>query len=586
MKHYMVITVGLIFAALHSSAEEQILFVSDRHGNDEIYRHFPGIRTQRLTFAAGLDSDPALSPDGTKMAYVSSPNRTFQITVLDFKSGKHEQLTFSLSPKRNFSPSWSPDGDRIAFASDRDGDMDIYIMDANGRDVSNLTDDSLWNDSSPHWSPVSNNIVFISYCGTEWDEVYLLDVQTGIQRKLTSSSYFAAHPRWSPNGSQIAYLSTHVPLPAFVQPNTAIWRVKSDGSDLEKIVTQGETNTHPKYSPNGEWVAFESYIDSNSDIYTLNINTQELIRLTTHHGYDSYPDWSPDGERIAFVSGRDGNLDIFTMTVNREQLTNLTMNGFSEHHPTWSPDGERIVFSRRMGDTSTRIFVIDSDGENEVELVDLPISNTFPTWSPRGDKLAFVNRPEPGEPKSRIYTIDFDGQNLDVIYEDLDNRIGEMDWSADGTQIIINQIRGPISFLDLATQEVQTINVQVSNLYTLDWSPNGQDIIFSAPIPVEVGEPRHGIFIIDRDGTPLRTIYMDTPPFTRADGLTWSPDGNKMLFGHDGKLFMLDLESEAAELYMETGGNPDWQDPTRPRPVSPRNKLNTTWGELKKGERR
>ncbi len=582
MKYYILFTIALTFISLLASANEQILFESNRHGNDEIYRHFPGVRTQRLTFDEGGDYDPELSPDGTKMAYASRINGDLEIAVMDLKSGKRQQLTFS--PRSNLQPTWSPDGSRIAFASNRDGDMDIYIMDADGKNESNVTDNSPWDDSSPHWSPVSEKVVFISYRDDLWDEVYMLDVQTGIERKLTTSSYFAAHPRWSPNGSQIAYLSTEVP--EFAPQTTAIWRVKSDGSELQALVTQGEANTHPKYSPDGKWIAFVSYRDLNTDIYTLNLETQELTRLTTHLGNDSYPEWSPDGKRIAFMSSRDGNPDIFTMTVDREQLTNLTKSGSTEYYPTWSPDGKKIAFSRKMGDTSTRIYVIDSGGGNEVELVDLLFSNTFSAWSPQGDKIAFVNRPKRGEPKSRIYTIDPDGQNLQVIYEDADERIGEITWSADGTQIIINQIRGPIAFLDTGTHEVHTINVQVSNLYTLDWSPNGRYIIFSAPMPVEIREPRHGVFIIDRDGNALRTIFMDTPPFTRTDGLTWSPDGNKMLFGHDGRLYTLDLESEATELLTESGSNPDWQNPSRPRSVSPQNMLNTTWGEMKKSENR
>ena len=62
------------------------------------------------------------------------------------------------------------------------------------------------------------------------------------------------------------------------------------------------------------------------------------------------------------------NPDVFTMTVNGGQLVNLTKNGMAELSPTWSPDGAKIAFGRRMGDNSIRIYVIDSNGENEVKV--------------------------------------------------------------------------------------------------------------------------------------------------------------------------------------------------------------------------
>lgn len=584
MKLCIAFAVSFTFVALLANAEEQILFVSNRHANDEIYRHFPGVRTQRLTFDEGGDYYPALSPDGKKMAYVPRIGGILEIAVLDFKSGKRKQLTFSLPTKGNLHPTWSPEGGRIAFSSDRDGDYEIYVMDANGENLKKMTDNSHWNDVSPHWSPVSQKVVFISRRSGEWDVVHLIDVRTGEQRKLTSSISPVDYPRWSPNGSQIAYLSTK--LPELPRQTSEIWRAKADGEDAEALVTEGGGNWRPKYSPDGKWIAFDSYRDFNRDIYALNLESRAVTRLTTHLGDDLYPEWSPDGEHLAFVSGRDGNPDLFTMTVNREQLTNLTKNGFSEYHPTWSPDGGKIAFSRGLGDTSSRIYVIDSDGENEVELVGLPFDNDFPAWSPLGNTIAFVNRPEPGEPQSLIYTVEPDGKNLQVIYENPDKRIRQIAWSGDGAQLIFSHIGGPISLLNTATHEVRTIDLPVHRPSSPDWSPDGQDITFiTFPPPIENFEWGDGVFIIDRDGNPVRTIIMDTPPLM-TEGLTWSPDGKKLLFGRHGGLYTLDLASEAVELFLESASEPDWRDPSGPQSVSPRNKLNTTWGEIKSGENR
>ena len=584
MKHYIVIAGGLTVVSLIAHAEEQILFVSGEIRDAEIYRQFPGGEPERLTFNSGRDGHPALSPDGTKMAYYTTIDRVFQIAVLDFESGESEQLTFSRWPRSNFHPSWSPDGKRIAYSSEEDGDFDIYIMDADGKNATNMTDNSLWDDSWLHWSPAGPKIVFTSNRDGGADEVYLLDVNTRVQRRLTNSFIRATYPRWSPNGSQIAYVSAEY---SETPPLTwAIWRVKADGSNLEALVTEVERNAYPKFSPDGKRIAFVSSRDSNTDIYAFNVETNEEARLTMHLGYDSYPDWSPDGERIAFVSTRDGNRDIFTMTLEREQLTNLTKSVTSESYPTWSPNGEKIAFSRRMGDTSIRIYVIDSTGENEIKLVDVPFFNIYPAWSPRGDKIAFVNRPERENPMFRICTVDPDGQNLHALYENREQEHAPgISWSGDGTEILFHRDGGRIAFLDTVTSEVRTLQLPVIGIDNPDWSQSGRDITFLAfAHTVETFEPRDGVFIIDRDGNLLRKI-LTGGRFITYHGLAWSPDGNKILVGREDGIFTLDLDSEAMELFMESASNPDWQDPSLPRSVTPQHKLKTTWGEMKKSER-
>ena len=241
------------------------------------------------------------------------------------------------------------------------------------------------------------------------------------------------------------------------------------------------------------------------------------------------------------------------------------------------------------GGRQQQIYIIDSDGENEVELVALPVNNDFPAWSPLGNKIAFVNRPERGERKSLIYTVNPNGKNLQAIYKSLDKRMRQMAWSGDGTEIIFSPIRGPIAFLDTVTHEVRTIDLPFDLPVYLpsspDWTPDGQDIIFAAfPPPIVSFDPGHGVFIIDQDGNPVRTIIVDTHPLD-AEGLAWSPDGKKMLLSQHGGLYTLDLASETVELFLESASAPDWQDSSRPRSVSPRNKLNTTWGAMKKSER-
>ena len=587
-QHFTSFTIGFYLIVLFANAEEQILFVSQRDGNQEIYKQILGARLQRLTFEEGLDLDPALSPDGTKMAYVSTINRSFEIVVMELKSRKRQQLTFEL--KSDFQPTWSPDGKRIAFASNRTGDFDIYIIDANGENLTQMTDNFPWDDSWPHWSPVSEEIVFTSHRHGGVD-VYLLDVRTGDQKQLTNFNYRTVYPKWSPGGTKIAFVSA---IREEIPPRgRMIWRMKPDGTDLEALVMDGELNDEPAFSPDDKWLAFTSEKDKNVEIYSMNIDTQQIIRLTNHPDVDYQPDWSPDGENIAFVSHRDGNPDIYTMDANGEQLTNLTKSQRIEMWPAWSPDGAQIAFEQETLDGRYEIHVLDKNGKNQVKVADIPFANGFPTWSPRGNEIAFVNLPEKAVEHTRIYASDVNGQNQRLLFEDRDGYIGKIRWSPDGTQIIFSDSRHKtqhgssprIGLLDFRKQEVRTIEAAVSFPRNAAWLPNSQEIIFSARPELEIPEPRPGIFIIDRDGNSLQTILMDTPP-SETDGLAWSPDADKILFGQGGGLYMLDLTSAAIELFLESASTPDWQDPSRPRSVSPRSRLRTIWGEIKRHDRR
>ena len=604
MRHHIASFItSLTFIVLLANAEEQILFVSKRGGNQEIYRQTLGGRPKRLTFEEGSDFDPMLSPDGTKMVYVSTINRIFEIAVMDLKSREHQQLTFSL--KSNLHPTWSPDGKRIAFASHRDGNFDIYIMDATGENITQMTNNFPWDDSWPHWSPVNEEIVFTSNQHDGVANVYLLNVRTGDQKQLTNFTYRTAYPKWSPAGIKIAFFSSifeevlpGVPLvrrTAIFEDTQSgallIWRLKPDGTDLEALIIEGTINDQPTFSPDGKWLAFTSEKDKNVEIYSMNIDTQQIIRLTNHPDRDYQPDWSPDGESIAFVSHRDGNPDIYTMTVNGEQLTNLTKSERVEMMPAWSPDGAQIAFEQETVDGRYEIHVMDKNGKNQVKVAAVPFANGSPTWSPQGDKIAFVNLPEKGVEHTRIYTIDINGQNQRLLFEDRDGFIGKIRWSPDGTQIIFSDSHHKtqhrngrrIGLLDFGKGEVRTIEAAISSPRNAAWLPNSQEIVFSAfpPFP----ETRHGVFIIDRDGNPLRTILMDAPPST-TDGLAWSPDGGKILFGRGGDLYTLDLTNESVKLFLKSATTPDWQDPSRLRSVSPRNKIKTIWGEIKKRDER
>ena len=274
----------------------KIAFVSNRDGNNEIYTIDPVFGTlTRLTTNSASDLFPALSPDGTKIAFASDRSGgNLDIYVMNADgSGTPTQLTNNAA--HDFQPEWSPDGKKIVFVSQRDRDSQnnirrqIYVMNAEPNAIqTNLSNNTDRNDEGPRWSPNGTQIAFSRSLGTDGNgEVYVMNANGSIQTNLTKSLTAVDTPLdWSPAGSTILINSNR---------------------------------DHPEY-----------------ELYLMNPNgsgTPE--RLTTNTYSELAGSWSPDGSMIAFQTNRDGDFEIFVMRTNDLTVYNLTLNVNADTAPSW-----------------------------------------------------------------------------------------------------------------------------------------------------------------------------------------------------------------------------------------------------------
>lgn len=180
-----------------SDADPQDLWIARR-----------GSAPQRIPLDAGIEYAPALSPDGTRLAYVRVDDAgNSQLWTAKVDGTAQKQVTMSLAGVRVASagPAWSPDGSRIAFAAGLPGALSIWVMGANGENLQRVTT-SPSSDIDPAWSPDGRRLALLRG-GSPLNELVVVELATRQERTIALGGR-NRNPAWAPDGRRIAIAST------------------------------------------------------------------------------------------------------------------------------------------------------------------------------------------------------------------------------------------------------------------------------------------------------------------------------------------------------------------------------------------
>lgn len=194
------------------------------------------------------------------------------------------------------------------------------------------------------------------------------------------------------------------------------------------------------------------------------------------------------GGRIAFSRQISGNDEIFVMNSDGKDEVQLTHSSARDLDPEWSPDGSKIAFSSNREGNSD-IYVMDDDGRNLQRITNDPANDSVPKWSPDGKRIAFFST----RPPTFLWVMDANGGNQIPVLQEA----GE------------NPLCGGGGFPG-------------------GWSPDSQQITFFIARPVDSGETLGQICIVRLDGSGLKVLANDPPNFDVES--SWSHDGTRIAF--------------------------------------------------------
>jgi Tol biopolymer transport system component len=309
------------------------------------------------------------------IAFASDRDGNSEIYVMNGDGSQQVNITNNEAADQD--PWWSPDGARLAFSSLRSGSPGLFIMNADGSDVKQLTEGPA-EEGSPRWSPDGKRIVFYSFREQSKGLMWIMNAD-GSDAQPVLEEYTPAGPEqacaggfpgsWFPNGQRILYRGSEGGIHSL-----QICSVAPDGSDIKVIHSEDMVKSYyPSLSPDGSKIAFTSDRDGHAEIYVMNADGGHLRRLT-NTPYD--PTRAEDG---AGSNTCGDKLDNGNDTVTDDSDPDcFALN----EYPTWSPDGQWIAFhSDRDGDFE--IYIVRPDGSDLRQLTDNDANDMYPSWSPR-----------------------------------------------------------------------------------------------------------------------------------------------------------------------------------------------------------
>ena len=276
---------------------------------------------------------PSLSNDGNRIAFLSNGNEKrgelfIDLWLADARTGKRIKRLVESTTNPNFEElrllysqsAFSNDGRTLAFTAQREGKDVLYLMDVAKANVRARLDLPLDAVTSPVWSPDDKQIAFSGTRGGISD-IYIVNADGKGLRQMTNDKYGDMQPAWSPDGRRIAFASDRSPETDMAVLKISKWRINvmdTQSGAIEVLPGQGGLNLNPQWSPNGGELAFISDRTGIPNVFIYDFGTREHYQITNVLGgvsaiteYSPAISWARNADRMAFTYYERGDWTVW-----------------------------------------------------------------------------------------------------------------------------------------------------------------------------------------------------------------------------------------------------------------------------------
>jgi Tol biopolymer transport system component len=258
-----------------------IIFLSDRDGNPGIYAmNADGSNVRCLNQSnTADDSEPSWSPDGKYIAFIQASSSYSAIYLMNADGTNPHRLTHVDAGYRFLN--WSGDGISIAYQAN----YNVCLMKITGLDQQCLSNANGLN-SQPVWSPDSKHIAFVSIRNDE-RQVYVMDANGSNVTRLTNNDAENLDPAWSPDSKYLAYATILADKTQRVSVSNLT------GSDAHYLSHPYAAVSEPKWSPDGKQIVFVATQDQSTQIYVVDVDGNNELRVGPTQSQSEAPVWAP-----------------------------------------------------------------------------------------------------------------------------------------------------------------------------------------------------------------------------------------------------------------------------------------------------